>query len=416
MLILRFIVLFLLPVSVLSMPLERAINIALLKNPEFLSYKKRVRVSLRRAKEYLSPFMPRLDVKGDFTRNYGRSTGRYDRTKVYLSLYYNIFNGGSDLYGYLSEKAKVFEDTQAFVEKGLEIIYLVKKNYFEALKMRSLVEAREKILESARYHLELARLRYRLGLTNRSDLMKAEVDLNDAKVELLKARVGLKKSLNSLSRILGLSQKIEVEEIQGNFTIPSGKEMLRRALDRPLVKTKRYALERYRYLLKKARGEFLPSIDLYGNLGYGSRGYTLPDKKEYYIGLEVNIPIFSGFSSYNKFMRYKNEVKRALLELEEIKNRTREELKNSILDYQLSIDVYKSTSVRLKKAEEDLRISEGRYKRGLATFVELKDAQSNYKDALVKNITAYYNIFEKKAYLERIYGEYQDLVLSFLDN
>ncbi len=395
--------------------LDEAIATSLKNNSDFQAYRLKVRSSLMKVKEARSPFMPSLDLENTYQRSRDPITGVSDSTTSYVSLYYNIFNGGSDYYNFLSEKSGLFSQVEVFCKKGLDLIQEVKETYFECLKRKALIEARKEILESSRYHLKLAERRYALGLSNRADLMKAKVDVSEAEVNLTLAKRDYGKSLNTLSRLLGLEIR-DVEEYRGKFGSYNEDKLIKKAMELPEVKEKRYAVDRYRYLVKKVRGEYLPKVDLYGNYGFKDRGYTMNPRKRFYsFGVKMDLNLFSGFSTTHRLKMYKTEEKSALLELEEEKRRVKERLKNGLLDYRASIEVYRTSVERERESREDLRVSEGRYAQGVAPFIELKDAQANFSDALTKRINAYYDVFKYEARLERSYGKYLERVLGLLD-
>ncbi len=406
------------PIPLYSITLDRAIETALRNNSEFLSYKLQVKAQLMRVKQATSPFYPTLDITNQYTRNYHRETGISDTTNSYLSIYYNIFRGGQDYYSFLSEKSQLFSAIQDFCEKGLDLIAEVKKTYFEALKRKELIDARRKILESSKYHLKLAERKYSLGLSNRADVMKARVDVREAEANLTLAVRDYKKSLNTLARLIGTENPLTVAKLKlgRGFKSFDEKKLYEKLKNLPKVKKWVYAKKRYEYLAKTARGEYLPSVDMFLNYGFEDKGYRINPRKRFYsFGVKMELNLFSGFSTKNKIEEYISKKKEASLQLQEMLRRARERLKNSILDYRASISIYKTDVEREKEAKEDLRVSEGRYAEGIAPFIELKDAQANYRDALTKRISSYYEVLKYEAEVERSYGEYLDYILSLIN-
>lgn len=78
------------------------------------------------------------------------------------------------------------------------VIRDVKRNYFEALKQRRLLEVARRQLEARRADLEVTQDRYRIAAASRSDLLGAEIDASDAELRVLQAEDGLAAAIRGL--------------------------------------------------------------------------------------------------------------------------------------------------------------------------------------------------------------------------
>jgi len=63
------------------------------------------------------------------------------------------------------------------------------------------------------------------------------------------------------------------------------------------------------------------------------------------------------------------------------------------------------TKKAIEQAEEDMRVSEGRYKEGLGNILEVIDAQTALTQAKTNSVVATYDIANAIAKLDRATGE-----------
>jgi len=130
-----------------------------------------------------------------------------------------------------------------------------------------------------------------------------------------------------------------------------------------------------------------------------------PGEKKWSIGLTVGIPIFEQLT-------VKSKINQAAANLNGLKAAETQTTRNIELDVQQAwlslkeamerLDVTKKT---LEQAEEDMRVSEGRYKEGIGNILEVIDAQTALTQARTNNVVSLYDIAGSGAKLDRATGK-----------
>lgn len=150
---------------------------------------------------------------------------------------------------------------------------------------------------------------------------------------------------------------------------------------------------------KSIDAEFYPTLS--GVYNYGFTGYndsfsftkTINEQwvKSSYVGLQLNIPLFSGFSKSQKLKQKEIEISKAQNNLELLKSAAQKELSDSENNYFSRRNSVENTQRSLNLAIDLLKNSGIEYQNGLISISELilaqnelSDARNNYSNALIQ--------------------------------
>lgn len=155
--------------------------------------------------------------------------------------------------------------------------------------------------------------------------------------------------------------------------------------------------------VKAAEAGHLPTLSLIGNYGYNHTS-TPSDTQSWTLGMQVSVPIFTGFTTTYQIRSAKEqlEVKRANLDQ---------------LDQSVSLDVWKayqllntayesfnSSEVLLASATQTEQVALGRYKAGAGIIIDVLNAQASLANARLQLIQAQYTWLTQKAQLAQALG------------
>jgi outer membrane protein TolC len=162
--------------------------------------------------------------------------------------------------------------------------------------------------------------------------------------------------------------------------------------------------------LKRYKAQFLPSLSAFGN---GSYQFQNNNFKNLYdqsfptvlIGLQLNVPIFSGFQKIQRVRQAQYTVLKSKNDLFNIKNSLNLDIKNSITTYTNSINSLDNQQRNLDLANEVLRVSKIKYEQGVGSSIEVTQAQTSLKEAENNYINALYNALISKVDTERATGK-----------
>lgn len=161
--------------------------------------------------------------------------------------------------------------------------------------------------------------------------------------------------------------------------------------------------------LKRYKSQYLPSLSAFGS---GSYNYQNDNFKDLYdqsfptvlVGLQLNVPIFSGGQRYQRVKQAEFAVKKSQNELFQAKNAINLDIENSITNYTNSINSLESQQSNLNLANEVLRVTKIKYEQGVGSSIEVTQAQTALKEAENNYINALYNALVSKVDTEKATG------------
>ena len=159
--------------------------------------------------------------------------------------------------------------------------------------------------------------------------------------------------------------------------------------------------------LKIAQGAYYPTLsasagvsDNYFNMmnikedGFGTQ---LKNNNSEYVGLSLNIPIFSKFQNKTNIANSKLQIENNRLSLESTKKDLRKQIEQAYTNSVAALKRYNSNQVAVKSMQESFRYVEEKYNAGKVNAVEYNDSKSKLAIAESNLIQAKYEfIFRSK--------------------
>lgn len=374
--------------------LEECIAIALKSHPGIAGAEGGLKAGRSRTREARSAYYPQASATSSYTRNYpviapGRDDATVNEFSNTLDVRQTILDFGRT--SHLVEARALSEESYRFDLQDVagEIVFGVKKAYYEVLKAKQSSEAFREETAQFRLHLDQARRFHEAGLKARIDVTNAEVNLGQAQLNLLDAENGLRIARLSLNNAMGVpdAPSYDLEEVQGAVEpVPDLGQALERAYrERPDLQSARMKREAAERSVSLARSGHYPTIT--GNAGFGWSGNEYPLEKEWSLGATLNIPIFSGMST-----RYRVEEALAALETaraheEQVRQGVRMEVEQSWTALQTARERISLSELTLRRAKENRDLAQGRYTSGVGSTIEVADAvvaEVNAKTSLIK--------------------------------
>ncbi|APA64518.1 TolC family protein [Maribacter sp. 1_2014MBL_MicDiv] len=166
--------------------------------------------------------------------------------------------------------------------------------------------------------------------------------------------------------------------------------------------------QRY-YEWKLSRSRALPTLNAFVN--YGSSSYSesfdfFSGDPEWFdssiFGFDLNIPIFSSLKRSASTQRAKIALEKAKTQLTEAEQQIRLQLENAKNDYTLAINNYETAKQNLLLSERIENKNQIKYKEGLATSFELRQAQTQLYTTQQEFLQSMVEVINKKTDLEII--------------
>jgi len=164
--------------------------------------------------------------------------------------------------------------------------------------------------------------------------------------------------------------------------------------------------------VKSKKAAFLPTLS--ANAGFADVYQENQTKYLYshpypynYIGLSLNVPIFTGGQHINQLKQSQVSVEKAQNDLANAKNAFSLEASNARITFQNSMASLDNQKRSMTLAEDVLRVAKVKYQQGVGSSIEVTQAQTDLESADNQYIQALYNALISKVDLDKAYGKIQ---------
>jgi len=406
--------------------LQECIQIALKNNPQILVSQIGVAKLQKKIPEARAGFYPSLNFNADagrLTAQPGFTAGKTgDSYNSGLALRYNIFQGGKTLASVHAARENYEAGKSEYKGNQHDLILSVVEAYYRLLQEEQFTRVAEKSLQRAKSHLDFANARFKIGLASRSDILKAKTEQSNAKLALIHARNAVSMARGQLNFLLGrnVSSPIRiVDDLAKAAANEAGKNqskfqtLVEEAYKkRPELKKLRDQLQAQRSFIRMAKADYYPGVSLDANYNFNGAKVSQLYRSNY-IGLSISLPLFSGFSRPARVA----QEKLGLLALERQTAALRQQISLEVWNAFLALEEVKerivNTQVFLKDARESLDISEGEYKEGVGSMLDVLDAETTFVTAEQKYIKALADFKIAQMVLRRaVSGKYFEEILK----
>lgn len=235
--------------------------------------------------------------------------------------------------------------------------------------------------------VQKARNAHEIGLTNRNDLLKAQVGYNNARLNLQKAQNGLELSRMELCRVTGLNLDTKITALDTLIQMNSltdiflGNETVEQRPEYRLLK-KNITLKEQNIRLTKA--DFMPVAGIqagYNHIGGIEFSGTDFSNTSLNVLASVKIPLFHWGEGMKKINAAKIDKEISQIEIEKNQQLLQLEMEQARLNLQLAIERIRMNENALEQAEENLRLSRDNYEVGMETVIGYLMAQTQWQQA-----------------------------------
>lgn len=251
----------------------------------------------------------------------------------------------------------------------------------------------------AKARMDLSQAKFEIGTAAKVDYLQGRVDYNASRSQLLTVASGLETARASLNALMG-------EEEDKNYTVADSLQLnlALQPTDKERLRTINLGLDIARKNVtvgqlgeKIARTYYFPTLGVNGGYTYN---YTHSQAGQFVYNRSfgptgsatLNIPIFQGGN-------IRRQVKVASLQA--MSNELAFERQSTLLGsqyrsawkaYETAVEAYRLEEENIIYARENLDIQQVRFRVGIATTLELREAENSYVQALARKYDAAYNV------------------------
>jgi len=326
-----------------------------------------------------------------------------------------LFTGFALLSSYQLAKLGIDQSEMELELEKLDLVLKVKNAYFGILKAEKALAVVRMAVESLEAHVKVARSFYKVGMIPINDLLKAEVELGNEQYDLVRAQNADRLSRSAFNIILSrpVNAPVDVKDVLG-YKSREGvfEDYLETAFEnRPEMKVLEINILQTDQDIRLAQSDFYPAIGLeFDYIKAGDEpdvsGSPFHDSSSWQAMAVASWNFWEWGKTYYS-VKEKQAFKRQLIQTKMgLQDSIRLELKEAMLALDEARKNIPTTKKAVEQAEENLRVSEERYKAQVTTSTEVLDAQTLLTQARTNYYNAIYNEKLARAKLLRALGTY----------
>ena len=414
--------------------LEKAQEIALNNNPDFLRVKYTIDAARARYYQSYSTYAPTLNAGLSFSQSFGKVTSASSGEKPWtygtsvgpsLNGTWLIFDCLGREMNILSQKYSLDAAKEAQEDARRLLLRAVAYAYNDVQLAISQKEIAQAQIDYSRKMLKEAEDKYDAGTALLSDVLNFRITLKNGELELIRTEYNIRSAKYVLAGTLGITDgtipdTVAFEEVTlpVNENIEDVTVYLDTALaNRPDLKQYRDRLETAKFTFWKSLSAFGPKVNANYNLGYTySRNQTRLDRTTttwsgswgFNYGVSANWNIFNGFSDYFTALQSYANLAESDYQLAQTWITVVTDVRTAYDNYVTNIEKAHISRDIYKLTHDTRDLVENEYKAGTALVTRLNEAENSVISAQHNLLSAVINASNAKAQLDAAVYAFSD--------
>ncbi|AKD57020.1 TolC family protein [Spirosoma radiotolerans] len=304
---------------------------------------------------------------------------------------------------------------QALADVRATVVTDVKKAYLDVLITQEQLRLQQQSITRNEQALKDARSLLAQGRASRVDTLRAFVTVENLRPTLIQLtnRIGIAKTV--LKRTVGLDEREEID-LQDSlryddalFVSPGTDAFLDAVQARPEVRRLELIEQLNREQIALQAAEKQPKLAAIGSVLSQSQAnnFRLGDYRwpvSSYLGLQLSVPIFTGFRTNSRIQQAQVTRQQTEKQLANLKEIVRAQVKIGLANVQEARLRIQSQQQTISVAELGYRITRDRWKQGIASRLELTDAELSLTQAKSNYLQAVYDYLTATVELDKVLG------------
>ena len=311
-------------------------------------------------------------------------------------------------------------DVEMAVEKArssrLDMVTQVKNAYFGTLLAKEAFNVYKEVYENAVKNLEETQKKYDAQKSSEMELIRAKTTVANAVPNVYNAESSVILALWQLKAVLGvdLDMNLDIEGKLSDYAQQMFYDIHQYddvTLDRnTTMKQLAIQAEMLAQNIKVQQYAYIPSLAVAFNYSMNAMTNDF-NFSEYrwtpysYIGLSLNIPIFSGGKRYHQVKQAKNQHQQLLLQQVNTERQLKIAIRQYLTTMETSMKSYYAAKDAVASAQKGYDIVAASYAVGRSKLIELNDAQLALTQSQLAESQAIYNFVTAKSQLEQTLGQ-----------
>jgi len=333
----------------------------------------------------------------------------------------------------IAEK-QAYQAEVAYSNAQQDLMIRVVNAYFQALQARddlSFAEAEKKAIER---QLEQTKQRFSVGLTAITDVHEAQAQYDSAVASEIQAKNAVKIALEDIREITGRYPQdlaaLNTETFSPSDPSPDNIETwVKKAENANLsLLESQVQVEIAEQQIKLQQSGHYPTVSLEARYSTSDNERTitgdngqeqttnLPRLDSRSIGLNVSVPIFSGFRTSSEIAQARDNYVVSSQQMVQTRRNVERQVRNSFYEVSASIPSIKAFQQSVVSAESALKATEAGFEVGTRTIVDVLDSTRNLYNAKRNLSEARYGYIRQVLTLEKAAGQLQEQDLMAINS
>ncbi len=332
-----------------------------------------------------------------------------------ISLSYTLFDFGLGEARLQAAESRLLAANLAQNRVLQEVMFQVEQAYYQLIGIEALVRVNEQGLRNLETALDAARRRRDSGVATVADVYRSETQVAQARLTLTRSRGEFEKARGQLASAVGASVN-SAFKVQTLAAPPQTQEAVKSIASyleaakqsRPDLVSAQAQVDAFRASALAASLVGRPSIDFTANAQHNdwhqSGKPPLPDNQTYLVGINIRIPIFSGFKDTYQQRQAEVQMRQTETTRDALFRQSQLEVWQAYYDLQTVNGSIASTEALVKSAEQTAQAVLARYQGGFGTILDLITAQQDETSARTQRIQSHLDWYTVLARLNLAVG------------
>ena len=320
-----------------------------------------------------------------------------------------IFDGFQRSHNMRAARAQETSADVGLVSARFQNTLSVTNAFFDALAANEVLKVNLAAVDRAEQQLRVATARLQSGAGQRTDSLSALVQLGQARQQLLSAQASLATNEAALGRLIGSDGRVSAIDDSAFYAQPvlldTASIRSEALLGAPTVRAAEASLTAAQAQFRARKATYWPTLSLTASsIWTGSKDNDYEFEPRRALGISLNFSPWTSFQRETQVEQAAISVDNAEATLRDTRLQIASQLTQqyaSLANARESIDLAR---ISVQAADENVRVTEQRYRLGVATIFELLQAQEQKTQAEVNEIQARFSYIRAKAQIEALVG------------
>ncbi len=327
---------------------------------------------------------------------------------VKIEAQYALYTGGKIKKGVKAADLNKKAAEQEVRQSKNELIFNVEQAFYNLLWAQEMQKVVDAAYDTVAAHLGQVEALYKEGLVSNLDVLEVKAQLASIRPRQIQIKNGVKMARLGLNNYLNIDLETPVQAVgELKYTphvLPVPEDLYTRALTaRPEALIMELRIEMARKLHEIARANAYPTLALFGNYSW-DRGQDMPPNDKqwmdgYQAGIVATMPLYDGRETEGKVAEAYGMLQQAEKGKRALELGIKTQVQMALLDLKAAREAIEAQEENVAAAEKNHEAAKARYSVGLASNLDVMDAQTrvtqakgDYLTAVKDYVVAYYKL------------------------